>query len=49
MKKLHVWRTMFLKRVAGAESILMKLFRKANNFEFMSETFHVIVDDTQIC
>ena len=42
---------MFTKQIAGAESIVMKLFRKSNNFShlFMSETSHVIVDDMQIC
>ena len=38
---------MLTKQIAGAESIVMKLFRKSNNF--MSETSHVIVDDMQIC
>ena len=46
MKKLR-GKMMLTKQIAGAESIVMKLFRKSNNF--MSETSHVIVDDMQIC
>ena len=38
---------MFPKNVAGAKSIVMKLFRKANNL--MSETSNVIVDGMQTC
>ena len=46
MKKLR-GKMMLTKQIAGAESIVMKLHRKSNNF--LSGTSHVIVDDMQIC